>query len=186
MIDLRTKAGLEETLDGARAVIHLAELDPEDNVFGGEDRDRVLRASFGTYNLCQAARESGVDRLIVGGTLSVFDNYPQDYLIDELWQPRPSPGFEQLGPYIPELVAREFAREGGLDVICLRFDRPEAILSNPSYTMEAIDRALALPVVDRGYRSRIIHISRSSRFIQRNARLELGLQIGQEDSHARR
>jgi hypothetical protein len=114
--------------------------------------------------------------MVLVGTLGVFDSYPSDYLIDEMWEPKPSPEPEQLAPYIPELVAREFAREGGIGIVCLRFGRigeaPEG--THPEDALEAIDKALAFPFGERGYRWRVFHISSSPRFILRNARRDLG------------
>jgi nucleoside-diphosphate-sugar epimerase len=181
-VDLCDEQQVEPIVNGADAIVHLAEFDPRSGSTAIDEKTLLERASFGAYRLCWAAREAGAARMVIVGSLAVFDSYPADYLIDELWQPRPSSEPNCLAPYVPELVAREFAREGGIGIVCLRFGR---IGDDPEGTpvedaLEAIDRSLAYPFTDRGYRWRVFHISSSPRFIMRNAHRELGFARGKE------
>ena len=67
-----------------------------------------------------AAVEAGIKRLIYASTLSIFNNYPDDVYITELWKPLPSPEIVEMTKYLGELTAREFAREHLVTVTGLR------------------------------------------------------------------
>lgn len=166
---------------GVDAVVHLAEFDPLPRPGLASDVDVLEHASLGTYRLFGAAREAGVERVVLVGWLSFFDAYPPEHLIDEMWRPRPDTAALHLAPYVAELVGREFCREGGSNAVCLRFlpigDGEEN--TSPDDVKVALDRALALRLETPGYRWQVFHIASSPRFILRNARLGLGF-VGRE------
>jgi nucleoside-diphosphate-sugar epimerase len=159
------------------AVLHVEAFDapqPE----GDEAEEQALEyATLGTYVLCQEARRAGVERIVVTGSLRIFDAYPGNYLVDEMWKPRPAPDAVGLAPFLCEQVAREFAREGGINGVCLRFlpigDHPERN-TRPADALHAIDCALALKFTMSGYRWHVFHIASSPRFLMRDARIKLG------------
>ena len=100
-------------------------------------------------------------------------NNPEKYLIDEQWKPRPQPYASSLAPYLKEQTCREFAREGPVPVIALRFD-PVEIQGDVDIALSAFEKALALPLTVPGYQWQVFHISESDRYITRHARLRLG------------
>ncbi len=179
--DLTSPEQVAALVEGMDAVLHLAEFDPEPPDGPDAEQETLRRATLGTYVLCQAARQAGVGRIVVAGTLSVFDAYPDSYLIDEQWRPRPAPDAAHLAPYLCEVVAREFAREGPVTGVCLRFapigDDPEAN-TRLADALGAIDRALQLELGPPGYRWHVFHVASSPRYIMRNARLVLGFEPG--------
>jgi nucleoside-diphosphate-sugar epimerase len=180
VVDLSDGDQVRGAVEGADSILHAAEFDPAAASALIDEKTLFQRASLGTYRLCAAARDAGVPRIVLVGTLAVFDSYPDDYLIDEMWEPKPSSEPAGLTPYIPELVAREFAREGGIGIVCLRFggigDGPDGTRAGDAF--EAIERAFDFSFGDKGYRWRVFHVSSSPRFILRNAHRDLGFGQG--------
>ncbi|MFW6189243.1 MAG: NAD-dependent epimerase/dehydratase family protein [Planctomycetota bacterium] len=179
--DLRSPEQVEPLVRGADAVLHLTEFDPAP-LSGSNAEQRLLeRATLGAYTLCVEAREAGVERVVVAGSLRIFDSYPSSCLIDEQWRPRPDANARSLAPYLAELAVREFAREGPLCGVCLRFlpigEDPERN-TRPEDALAALDRALDLELGPPGYRWHVFHVARSGRFITRQARLILGFDPG--------
>jgi nucleoside-diphosphate-sugar epimerase len=100
---------------GQDAIIHVAEPLPSDN-----DVTQLDYLTRGTYNLCRAAVEEGVSRLIYLSTLELMTPYAPSYVVSERWRPRPSTAPTLLAKHLGEMVCREFAREGKLAVTVLR------------------------------------------------------------------
>ena len=140
------------------------------------EQERLDIAARGTYVLLKEARKAGVDRGIVASTLGMFEAYPEEFNVNETWQPQPPARAEALAPMMSELTAREFAREGGIRIVCLRFGR----LGDPEGTTEedarrALDEALALEFGDPGYRWGLFHISSGERFATGNGQSPLAV-----------
>lgn len=177
--DLCDAETVPDLVDGVDAVLHFAEFDPQPLTGPNAGHQLLTRATLGAYLLCNAAREAGVRRIVVAGTLKVFDGYPDSYLIDEQWEPRPAPEPEVLAPYLCEQVVREFPREGGITGICLRF-LPLGIDSEANTrlddALQAIDRALEIELGSTGYRWHVFHVASSPRFLSRQAQLTLGFE----------
>ena len=177
-VDLRSPEEVEALVAGVEAVVHLAEFEPAPRTGPNAELETLEHASLGTYRLFTAAREAEVDRVVLASTLAFFEAYPATYRVDELWRPRPSTDVAQLAPFLAERVAQEFAREGGIRAVCLRFapigDDPEHDTAAAD-AMAAIDRALALAFTVPGCRWQVYHVASSPRFITRNARRGLGL-----------
>ena len=106
---------------GVEAIIHTGEPPPHlpDDELA---RDQLLLdlATRGTHNLCKAAVEAGVKRIVYGSTLDIFQPYPDDVYISELWKPLPSPDMPLMSRYLGELTCREFARDYMVTVTALR------------------------------------------------------------------
>jgi nucleoside-diphosphate-sugar epimerase len=172
-----------EVLDGVDAILHLAAFEPAPCVDAAGEQDALMRATFRTYALCEAAVAAGVERVVVAGSLDVFDAYPSEYLVDEMWRPRPAPKVGQLAPYLCERVVREFVRAGGINGVGLRFraigDDPEAN-TRQTDALAAMEKALTVPLAAPGYRWHVIHVASSPRFFVRDARTKLGLIVKQE------
>ncbi len=177
--DLRRPEAAEALVREMDAILHFAEFNPKPLTGPNAAHELLTRATLSTYLLCRAARDVGVSRIIVAGRLSVFDSYPESYLVDEQWKPRPAPRAADLAPYLCEQVVREFPREGGITGLCLRFrpigDDPEQN-TRLEDALQAIDRALELDLGSPGYRWHVFHIASSPRFLSRQAQLILGFQ----------
>ena len=163
---------------GIDAVVHLASFDPPACSTVEEEQALLMQATRDTWNLCCAARDNGVERIVVAGTLKIFDAYPQEYLIDEMWRPRPMPQVDHLAPYLAEKMVREAVRTGAFNGVCLRFnpigDDPE-VNTRLADALGAVDKALAAPLGPPGYRWHVIHVATSPRYLMRDARNHLGL-----------
>lgn len=175
--DWRRPDTAEALARGVDALVHAAHFEaPVAPGWRGED-DAIERATLGTYALVRAAREAGADRIVGIGSLRIFDAYPENYLIDEMWKPRPRPEPAHLEPFLAEQSAREFVREGGLRGIGLRFrpigDDPEGG-TRLDDALRAVDLALALPFKVPGYRWHVFHVANSPRYLMRDAIRQLG------------
>ena len=102
-------------VEGMDAIIWSGWTDPSEDVSLRLDRQtRCL------YNLLRAASEAGVPRVVQLSSLAVMDRYPADLRVTERWLPWPAEEPPTLAYRLGEIVCREFAREGKLQVVCLR------------------------------------------------------------------
>jgi nucleoside-diphosphate-sugar epimerase len=110
-----------EVLRGIDTLIHTGE-PPTDLPSDELKREQILLdlATRGTHVLFSAAVEAGIKKFICASTLSIFNAYPGDVYITELWKPLPSPEIVEMTKYLGELTAREFAREHLVTVTGLR------------------------------------------------------------------
>ncbi len=163
--DLRTPEEVAPLVEGMDAVLHLAVFDPAPLSGAAAEQERLDVAARGTYVLLSEARKAGVERAILVSTLALFEAYPEDYVVDETWQPQPPVDAEALAPYLSELTCREFARAGELYVACLRFGPlGEAEGTTEEDAVRALESALALEIKLPGYRWGLFHISSGKRF----------------------
>lgn len=116
--DLREPNQIAAALTGVQAVLHLAPILPTRH---SDDITALDEATRGSFVLFNAARAAGVPRIILAGSLALFDRFPAHYQVNEVWRPRPEPVLEQLSPWLAELSMRENARASGVRAICLRF-----------------------------------------------------------------
>ena len=102
-------------VEGMDAIVWTGWTDPAEDASVRLDRQtRCL------YNLLRAAWEAGVPRVIQLSSLGVMDRYPAGLRVTERWLPRPAAEPPTLAYRLGEIVCREFAREGKLQVVCLR------------------------------------------------------------------
>ncbi|GEM_PF-1084299 len=117
-VDLADQSRLSEILEGVPLVIHSAAvLETEDAA------ERIERRTRLTYNLLQAAVRAKVANFVYLSTLRMLESYDPSFLVDEDWQPLAYDEATGLSSYLGEFVCREFAREGLVRVITLRFGR---------------------------------------------------------------
>ncbi len=170
-VDYKQHSEIQKLVEGVDAILYLNESGLEEPEISEE---RIFeRATLAPYSLLKSAREAGVKRVVLESSLRLFDSYPENFKIDEQWQPRPQPEASALAPYLIEQTCREYAREGPISVIALRFD-PSEVNSDKNIALSAIDKALKLPLTVPGYRWQVFHITESDRYITRQARLRLG------------
>ena len=110
-----------DAVRGIDTLIHTGE-PPADLPSDELKREQMLLdlATRGTHVLFSTAVEAGIKKFICASTLSIFNTYPDDVYITELWKPRPSPEIVGMTKYLGELTAREFAREHLVTVTGLR------------------------------------------------------------------
>ena len=155
---------------GVEAVVYADAFEIGDLASVSDERtlDEAVR---GAYVVLDEAQSAGVGRAVAISTLDLLDDYPDDYVLEETFRPRPSPEAVSLAPYLVEQTFREFAREGPIVSICLRFGRIDRPGGTPQdLALEAIDRALAMPLGETRYRWFLYHICGSQRFPFRGAR----------------
>lgn len=177
-LDLRESDAATACCEAGGAIVHLAMVPPflrgarpaVDPRLGADVIDFAAR---GAYNLFAAARDRGVERIVLGSTLALFDGYAPDLIVSEWWRPRPAATAEHCAVAAAEEVAYQFCLEGGISGVCLR---TEAASADP----ESIDRALDVELGAPGYRWRVFHLADSPRFDTTAARNELGWGAGHE------
>lgn len=119
--DLRDPQTAFRACEDMEAIVHLCEMplmqgDPTD-----WEQDAIDFATRGTYGLFKAAVDAEVKTVVLISTLKLFLKYPEDYLVSESWKPLPDPEDPlQMGKYLAELTAREFARGENILVSCIR------------------------------------------------------------------
>ena len=119
--DLGHDEGTNKLVQGMEAIIHMAQLPPA--VLAGSTQPENSEIDFQTrctYNLLMAASEENVPRAIYASTLHLFDSHDKDWTVTETWQPRPTTEASILSKHLGECTCREFAREGRIDITCLR------------------------------------------------------------------
>ena len=83
-------------------------------------REKLLPANIlGTYNVFEAARVSGVPRVVYASTHHVIGYYPAGERVDEAASYRPSSMYG-VTKCFAEATGRLYADKAGLQVICLR------------------------------------------------------------------
>lgn len=110
-----------ELVRGIDTIIHIAEV--PSNLLAGADQPDNYAIDYQTrctYNLLMAASEEGVKRFIYASTLRLFEQHGEDWTVTESWRPRPSVDSFVLSKHLGEFTCREFAREGKINVTCLR------------------------------------------------------------------
>ena len=110
-----------ELVRGIDTIIHIAEVPP--NLLTGADQLDNYAIDYQTrctYNLLMAASEESVEHVIYASTLRLFEQHGEDWTVTESWRPRPSVDSFVLSKHLGEFTCREFAREGKLNVTCLR------------------------------------------------------------------
>lgn len=176
--DLRQEEDAAALVEDVDAILHMANFNAPECESNQDELDALEHAATGTYFLAREARKAGVNRIITAGSLRVFDFYPDEFLIDEMWKPHPSTSIKQLAPYLSESVVREFVREGGICGMALRFmpigEDPEKETRSTD-AMAALEKALAYEFQVPGYRWHVFHVASSERFTMRNACMILGM-----------
>ncbi len=136
--DLDHGAPTNELVRGIDAIVHSGDADPAASV--SDQLDFQMRC---TYNLLWAAAEEGVPRFVYISSLRLMDRYDEGLAVTERWKPLPTVDVPVLCYHLGEFVCREFAREGKINVVCLRLGEitPDTS-SEPSPSALYIDDAV--------------------------------------------
>jgi nucleoside-diphosphate-sugar epimerase len=160
-VDLRVPEQVAPLAAEVEAIVHSA----MPQVGTTTDEEMLDRSARGAYVVIDEAVKAGVERAVLISSLSCFEDYPAEYNVDETWRPMPRPEAASLAPLMAERTFREFARQGGITAICLRFgeiDAPEGTSTN--LALEAVERALTMTIEDGSYRWWLFHISEGARY----------------------
>jgi uronate dehydrogenase len=112
-------------MEGIDAVVHLAvasglEGEVEDDAFNQVRFDVNVK---GTFNVLEAARRHGIQRVVHTSSIMVAWGYPgSDFIASDA--PSRTVGTYSLTKSLAEAVCEHFARNHGLSIVCLRIPKP--------------------------------------------------------------
>ncbi len=156
-VDLLQREALDPVLAGVEAIVHAAGGDP-----AGDDEGAVLdTAARGTYVALTAACAVGIEKAVLLSNLDLLRDYPEEYLIDPQWNALPRAEAGSLAPLMAELVGREIARTGQIEVRCLRLGELDAETTTDD-AVEAVRQALTAE--REGHNWSLAHVASSGRF----------------------
>ena len=156
-VDLLQREALDPALAGVEVIVHAAAGDP-----AGDDEGVVLDvAARSTYEALTAACAVGIEKAVLLSDLDLMRDYPEEYLIDPQWNALPRAEAGSLAPLMAELVGREIARTGQIEVRCLRLGELGAETTADD-AVEAVRQALT---AERGGHDWLLaHVASSGRF----------------------
>ncbi|MDA0233151.1 MAG: NAD(P)-dependent oxidoreductase [Chloroflexi bacterium] len=135
--DITDLNAIRPAFEGVDTVVHMAAY------LGGDDQQQLEVNVRGTHNVFQAARESGVRRIVFGSSGSTMHAYETEEPFLAMTEarlaniPHPRPLLTHLDPPRPdslygavklfgEALGRSFAEQHGISVICVRLGRVRA------------------------------------------------------------
>jgi UDP-glucose 4-epimerase len=119
--DLTDVEALKAASAGCDAVIHLAAIADVNHVAADPGYAEVVN-SRGTFNVLEAAREAGVDRVVYGSTIWVYNGY--DGLADEDTGTGLPSHLYTATKLAGEMYCKSYSEQYGLDYTILRFGIP--------------------------------------------------------------
>ena len=154
--DLGHDSSTDDLVRGIDAIIHIG----YNAVDSGDPSELLDYHARGTYNLLTAAAEAGVSRCVYLSTLRLLEDYEENLTVTEKWRSLPPSGdLLLLSCHLGEMVCKEFARDGLLDVVTLRLgfplvsgDRQAAVDSGESAAVSiddvftAVERSLTVDI----------------------------------------
>ena len=156
-VDLLQRESLDPVLTGVQAIVHAAACDPV-----GTDEGAVLDlAARGTYVALTAACAVGIEKMVLLSGLDLVRDYPEEYLVEPQWNALPRAEAGSLAPLMAELVGREIARTGQIEVRCLRFGKLGAETTADD-AVAAVRQALAAE--RKGHHWSLTHVASGGRF----------------------
>ena len=156
-VDLLQREALDSALAGVEAIVHAAGGDPI-----GDDEQALLDvAARSTYVALTAACAVGIEKAVLLSDLDLLRDYPEEYLIDPQWNALPRAEAGSLAPLMAELVGREIARTGQIEVRCLRLGE----LGAETTTDDAVEAVRQALTAERGGHDWLLaHVASSGRF----------------------
>lgn len=156
-VDLLQREALDAELAGVEAIVLAAGGDPT-----GDDEGAMLDiAARGTYVALTAACAVGIEKVVLLSSLDLVRSYPEEYLVDPQWNALPQAEAESLVPLMAELVGREIARTGQVEVRCLRLGTLGAETTADD-AVAAVRQALTAE--REGHHWSLAHVASSGRF----------------------
>lgn len=156
-VDLLQREALDAALAGVEAIVLAVGGEPT-----GDDEGAMLdSAARGTYVALTAACAVGVEKVVLLSSLDLVRSYSEEYLVDPQWNALPQAEAESLAPLMAELVGREIARTGQVEVRCLRLGTLGA--ETTADDAVAVVRQ-ALTAEREGHHWSLAHVASSGRF----------------------
>ena len=155
-VDLLQREALDPALAGVEAIVHAVGGDPV-----GDEGVVLDLAARGTYVALTAACAVGIEKVVLLSCLDLVRDYPEEYLVDPQWNALPRTEAGSLAPLMAELVGREIARTGQIEVRCLRLGELDA-----ETTADDVVAAVrqALTAEREGHHWSLAHVASSGRF----------------------
>lgn len=163
--DLREPSQAEPLVAGVDAILYLDAYPVLPTPDALAEKEALDYASRGVFVLMHAALKASVSRVVLLSRLDLMAAYPENYVVDETWRPRPSADAASLVPFLSELTVREFVRAEPIVGICLRLgalDAPDG--TTPADAVSAVQQALAMDLEGQGYRWWLYHICSTPRY----------------------
>ena len=155
--DLLQRESLDPALAGAEAIIHAAASEPA----GDHGQALLDSAARGTYVALTAACAAGIGKAVLLSRLDLVRDYPEEFLVDPQWNALPRAEAGSLAPHMAELVGREIARTGRIEVRCLRLGD----LGTETTAEDAVAAVgQALSSERKGHHWSLEHVASSGRF----------------------
>ena len=156
-VDLLERTAMDAVLADAEAVVYTAAFDPETV----DEQTLLDEAARGVYVALTAAVEVGVRRMVLVSRLDLVRDYPEEYVVNAQWNPLPRAEAVSLAPMMAEMVGREIARMGKVEVCCLRLGEIDAETTVDD-ALEAVSAALVEE--QSGHSWSLAHVASSGRF----------------------
>lgn len=119
--DVRDPEAMQALCAQADTVIHLACAAWDNDLDAPANETRILETRIkGTCNLLQAASQAQTRRVVHISDLCILEGYAADVAVSEDFLPLPDTSARQQSIYLSEWAAREFARQGDVEVLTLR------------------------------------------------------------------
>ncbi|WP_406004796.1 NAD(P)-dependent oxidoreductase [Streptomyces sp. NBC_00637] len=126
-VDLRDAAAVESALVGADRVLHLGGVPDEAPL-----PDLLEANVLGTHHVLEAARRTGIERVVMASSNRVTGFYPAGHLTGSHHPVRPD-GLYGVSKVAVEALGRLYADKFGLSVICLRIGSFEQVPAEPRH-----------------------------------------------------
>jgi nucleoside-diphosphate-sugar epimerase len=120
--DLREEAFVNDCLRGVEAILHFAPL----SLTLATDLENLDHTLLGSYRLAHLAQKQRIERIVLGSSMSLFAAAPQQWPIRADWRPQPQPHVADLCAYLGECTMREWSRDHGVPVVCVRFGEADS------------------------------------------------------------
>jgi nucleoside-diphosphate-sugar epimerase len=134
-VDITDYESILPAFEGVHTVVHMAAY------LGDSNSTKQISVNvWGTYNIFEAARKSGVKRVVFGSSGATMHNYERDEPFKAMVEaryddiPEPAPMLTHLSPVRPnslygcakiwgEALGRYYAEEYDMSVLCIRLGR---------------------------------------------------------------
>ena len=156
-VDLLERESLDPVLADVEAIVYAAVSDST----GDSEQVLLDAAARGAYVALTAACAAGIERVVLLSCLDLVRDYPEEYIVDPRWNAIPRAEAESLAPFMAELVGREIARTGQIEVRCLRL----GVLDEETMAEDAVAAVREALIAEReGHHWSLAHVASSGRF----------------------
>jgi uronate dehydrogenase len=147
--DLSDFDAVLEATSGVDGVAHIGGLP------GGDEWEAIHQSNIiGTYNVFEACRRNGVERVAFASRIGVWSQFPRGVTLTVDLMPTPV-GFYTISKVFGESIAYSYSREHGMGCVCVRIgsftlerDRPESPLHlSHGDSVRVFEQALVHPGV---------------------------------------